>query len=128
MRNQYNSYYSQCTINNVQVTNYTINNIAVTPRHGGRHHASGPKTRPAISDRHKPELLRFVQSCGLVDGNKIRQMSDAQVVDGLCEVGHYANQTLAKSVHEFGSAIGGVCRGASWLARGAFKMVASALK
>ena len=85
---------------NIQQTYYTQTNIQCTPRRKMKQHP-----RRVRDDEPEPKLLRYCQSGGLFDGEKLSRMSDGEVASESMKVVGYAG---GKALDCFGNAISGV--------------------
>ena len=118
------SAYNARTINITNVTNVT-NVTCVTKishvNHSGqwghqRHHSrsKGPELgRP-------PKLWRFCASCGLVDSDRLRGMSNGAIMHESAKAAGYATKKLGNNLSEMGS---GVCQIVEGLAKGVVSIV-----
>ena len=99
---------------NYGVVNYTnyihttnVTNVTMMQSHGNigsrrrRHARNGLQRR-----EEKPELLRFCESCGILDQDKVMRMSDEQIVDGVFDVGRHVSRDVARNVKGI---CGGIC-------------------
>ena len=88
----YGNTYVQNNVTHITQT-YTA---TYTPRYSGRscRHAYGELGRSRRASG--PKLLRFCKSCCTLDQDKVLQMSDGEIVDGLLEVERHVRHDMAR--------------------------------
>lgn len=123
------------TVNNItNVTNVTnvVRAHGYTP-HGKWRRDNQPKrekheSRGKLRHEHKPKLLRFCQSCGMLDQDKVMRMSDGQLARELSCVADYANKRTMNDIRGIGHGLAKIGRGVCGMVSSAFGMVSSVLK
>lgn len=118
------------TINNItNVTNVQVNGHRPYKRwaYGGKKTHSKP--RHLKHREHKPELLRFCGSCGILDADKARRRIDnGTFAEGTVDVLRYANHDLSKNVRGIAQGIGLIGGAVGRAIGGMFGLVARTLK
>lgn len=97
----------------VVINQVTVNNVTNITSVGGipservhqpwrKHH----KHRHKQSER-KPELLRYCQSCGILDQHKVAHMSNGQLAEGAVDVIRYSSKKMCSHVEGAAKGFGG---------------------
>lgn len=102
-------YAKNITVNNItNVTN--VNNVTNVV------HVQGEQRHHKQNHHHerKPELLRFCQSCGILDQQKVMRMSNGQLAEGAVDVMRHSSRNLGRHatgvIKSFGGIFGAIAR------------------
>lgn len=132
MRNGYGNGYA-INYGVVNYTNYihTTNVINVTIMQSPGNIGSrrrGYARRNTQGRKERPELLRFCESCGILDQDKVMRMSDGQIVDGVFDVGRHVSRDVARNVKGICGGIGKMGQGVAGVVHGLFSAAISILR
>ena len=119
------------TINNVTVNSVTnvVNAVHVSGRKPRQYHSRYPHKKRVQQHERKPELLRFVGSCGVLDQDKaVRRLDNGTFGTGVCEVLGHTNRDLARTVKGIGHGMCQIGRAVGDMIGGVFGLVADILK
>lgn len=112
--------------NYIHTTNVTNVTMMQSPGNIGsrrrRHARNGLQRR-----EEKPELLRFCESCGILDQDKVMRMSYGQIVDGVFDVGRHVNRDVARNVKGICGGLGKMGQGVAGVVHGLISAAISIL-
>jgi hypothetical protein len=124
------NYFGDVTINNItNITNVNVNGHRPHKRwsDGGQKNRSG--TRYHKQRERKPDLLRFVGSCGLLDQRKaIRHIDNGTFCNEMCDCLSYTSRDLSRNVKGIGHGVCKIGRAVGSVIGNVFGLVADALK